>query len=281
MTAEPDKQFAERLINIQHGPGDAISFWALNAKDLARRLLARCEADEAKPKDELREKVTRLIPERRGDYDISRLQDALIVRDADTGVRAAMFLDEGSSAISIAVDTSIGSARCYSVPFDVLVKILRAGPAAMRSRAEGVPERILEIARLIATQNNRATDQPLFAVQQRRRHFGIDTDYGGNISWIDVEGYEADTQKSNELEESYEETREEPDGWYRTGYLDTWEFVTACFTEQGCKDYIARDGHNLKEPRIYAYGTYRNAEYQEVRDWLLSLAAAPSPGEKE
>jgi hypothetical protein len=52
-----------------------------------------------------------------------------------------------------------------------------------------------------------------------------------------------------------------------------WDFVTACFTEQGCKDYLARDGHNLKEPRIYAAGSYRNSEWQAVRNYLAALAA--------
>ena len=34
-----------------------------------------------------------------------------------------------------------------------------------------------------------------------------------------------------------------------------------------------RLGHNLKEPRIYAYGSYRNAEFIALRKWLMSLRA--------
>jgi hypothetical protein len=33
------------------------------------------------------------------------------------------------------------------------------------------------------------------------------------------------------------------------------------------------NGHNLKHPRIYAYGSFRNAEWAAVRDHLISLAA--------
>ena len=67
-----------------------------------------------------------LIAERRGEYDTSRTKDALTVTDADTGTRAAMFLDEGKSLISIAVDMPNKSGSlCYSVPFDVLVDALR------------------------------------------------------------------------------------------------------------------------------------------------------------
>lgn len=68
-----------------------------------------------------------LIAERRGEYDNSRTKDALIVIDVDTDTRAAIFLDEGKSLISISVDMPNKSGSlCYSVQFDVLVDVLRA-----------------------------------------------------------------------------------------------------------------------------------------------------------
>lgn len=68
-----------------------------------------------------------LIAERRGEYDSGHLKDALIVTDADTDTRAALFLDEGKSLISVAVDMPNKSGTlCYSVPLDVLVDVLRA-----------------------------------------------------------------------------------------------------------------------------------------------------------
>jgi hypothetical protein len=68
-----------------------------------------------------------LIAERRGEYDSSRAKDALVVTDAETDTRAALFLDEDKSLISIAVDMPNKSgALCYSVPFHVLVDVLRA-----------------------------------------------------------------------------------------------------------------------------------------------------------
>lgn len=68
-----------------------------------------------------------LIVENRGMYDTSRTKDSLAVTGAGTGVRAAIFLDQEKSLISIAVDMPNKSgALCYSVPFDVLVDVLRA-----------------------------------------------------------------------------------------------------------------------------------------------------------
>jgi hypothetical protein len=67
-----------------------------------------------------------LIAERRGEYDSSRTKDSLVVTDADTDTRAALFLDEDKSLISIAVDMPNKSGTlCYSVPFHVLVDVLR------------------------------------------------------------------------------------------------------------------------------------------------------------
>ena len=127
------------------------------------------------------------------------------------------------------------------------------------------------IGQLIATQDNRITDAPMFAVQQKRRIHGIDTEWCDNVDWLDKEGNEPSDEDREKLDAYWREHRLAMHGWKRVGYIDIWEFVTACFTEQGCKDFLAINGHNLKEPRIYAYGSYRNAEWRRVRDALLAL----------
>lgn len=143
------------------------------------------------------------------------------------------------------------------------------------SDAQGIPSELFTIGNLIATQDNRCTDQPMFLVQQKRRVYGFDPEYGENVVWLHADGdyTEADDEEHKKFQADYEENLTEPEGWVRTSYKDEWEFVTACFTEQGCKDHITSNGHNLKEPRIYADGSYRNFEFREIRNWLLSIAA--------
>ncbi|WP_343743119.1 hypothetical protein [Herbaspirillum huttiense] len=131
---------------------------------------------------------------------------------------------------------------------------------------------LIAIGKNLLTQDNRCTDQPLFIVEQKRLIVGIDTEYANKIGWFDSDGM-ATPEEHEFLEKQYKKSRREPDGWTRTGYSEEWQFVTACFTEQGCKDYIRIDGHNLKEPRIYADGSYRNNEYRTVRNFLMRLAA--------
>lgn len=139
--------------------------------------------------------------------------------------------------------------------------------------------KLAAIGRMIRDQDNRCTDAPLFIVQQKKRVYGFDSAFtdGDGVAWIDIANDfdEADREEHARLEAEWKDTRDEPEGWQRTVYHDDWVFVTACFTEQGCKDYIRRNGHNLREPRIYADGSYRNEEFRTVREILMSLAKEP------
>lgn len=157
--------------------------------------------------------------------------------------------------------------------------LTRAVPSELDISA--LPPKIAAIIERLHTQDNRATSHPLFAVQQKRRIYGIDPDRCDDIVWLDESNdyREATADEFAAMEVANDNGDNESDGWYRTGYIDKWEFVTGGFTEQGCKDVIACNGHNLNEPRIYAYSGYRNAEFIAVREWLMSLsiAAASQP----
>lgn len=125
------------------------------------------------------------------------------------------------------------------------------------------------IGEQIRIQDNRATDAPIFIVQQRKRVYGLSLDYSDEYVWIDVANgcEEVDSEEAARLD-SGEEVSED---CKKVGFIDIWEFVTACFTEKGCQDFIALNGHNLTDPRIYAAGSYRNIEYRTVRDYLKGL----------
>ena len=132
-----------------------------------------------------------------------------------------------------------------------------------------------EIGTLICTQDNRMTDQPIFIVEKSVMII-TDPDYGYDAEeWINTES--GDYEKASEtkarrldaLDAGYRETGD----WKKFYLKEVWEFVTACFTEQGCKDYLESNGHNLGKTRIYAYGSYRNREFQTIRNYLMEQAA--------
>lgn len=147
-----------------------------------------------------------------------------------------------------------------------------------------IPDRIAEIGNLLRTQDNRITDAPLFIVQEQRRTYGFDTAYSEDIVWLDSENEnaEADAEEHARLERLHDECGVDrghdegecvPGKWTRTAYQDTWHFVTACFTEAGCNDYIRLNGHNHRgKLRVFADSSYRNEEFRAVRAFLMGLA---------
>lgn len=166
---------------------------------------------------------------------------------------------------------------------DKLVKLSDAR-AAIQQAAGAVPEALIALGKTIATQDNRATDAPIFIVQQKRSYVTEEGYNDSRYEWRETESGDysgPDDEELARLDKFYANEGHEPKGWKRFAIMDVWEFVTACFTEQGCKDYIAINGHNLKEPRIYAEGSFRNEEFRSLRKTLIALAASPAPPKQQ
>lgn len=131
-----------------------------------------------------------------------------------------------------------------------------------------IPESFKTISENIRTQDNRATSHPLFAVMQKRE-IVVDGDYDHDrFVWVDEEGHEATDHQKRRLDLFIKNFREPPEKWRHLAVKEINEFVTACFTEQGCKDYLNANGHNLRHPFIYVFSAHRNAEFIAIREWL-------------
>lgn len=143
--------------------------------------------------------------------------------------------------------------------------------AELESRTVTVklPKELYTISELIRTQDNRITDQPMFVVFQKREIIGSDEHSPSRICWV-WDGEEVSELRAKRLEALYQDGRDTR-GYDRYAMQEVDEFVTACFTEHGCKDYLRQNGHNLRLPYIYACGSFRNNEYQLVRNWLAGI----------
>ena len=138
-----------------------------------------------------------------------------------------------------------------------------------RTVTVNLPPELYTIGELIRTQDNRITDQPMFVVFQKREIIGSDEHSPSRICWV-FDGEEVSELRAKRLEALYQDGRDTR-GYDRYAMQEVDEFVTACFTEQGCKDYLRQNGHNLRQPYIYACGSFRNNEYQLVRNWLAGI----------
>lgn len=141
--------------------------------------------------------------------------------------------------------------------------------AELESRTVKLPAELYTIGELIRTQDNRITDQPMFVVFQKREIIGSDEHSPSRICWV-WDGEEVSELRAKRLEVLYQDGRDTR-GYDRYAMQEVDEFVTACFTEHGCKDYLRQNGHNLRLPYIYACGSFRNNEYQLVRNWLAGI----------
>ncbi|HIH9738958.1 TPA: hypothetical protein ACYU62_000998 [Klebsiella pneumoniae] len=141
--------------------------------------------------------------------------------------------------------------------------------ADLESRTVKLSPELYTIGDLIRTQDNRITDQPMFVVFQKREIIGSDEHSPSRICWV-WDGEEVSELRAKRLEALYQDGRDTR-GYDRYAMQEVDEFVTACFTEHGCKEYLRQNGHNLWLPYIYACGSFRNNEYQLVRNWLAGI----------
>ena len=135
------------------------------------------------------------------------------------------------------------------------------------------------IGELIRNQDNRITDQPFFAVMTKREIVGSEDHDCDRICWVENQSgdyVEATETQYRRLEAIYQAKYEVRDGWDRHAMKEIDVFETGCFTEQGCKDYINKNGHTLNKPFIYAFGSYRNDEYQTVRKFIMQMPETPA-----
>ncbi|RAG88622.1 ead/Ea22-like family protein [Klebsiella pneumoniae] len=146
---------------------------------------------------------------------------------------------------------------------------LRVEREELESRTVKLPPELSTIGELIRTQDNRITDQPMFVVFQKREIIGSDEHSPSRICWV-WDGEEVSELLAKRLEALYQDGRDTR-GYDRYAMQEVDEFVTACFTEHGCKDFLRQNGHNLRQPYIYACGSFRNNEYQLVRNWLAGI----------
>jgi len=129
---------------------------------------------------------------------------------------------------------------------------------------------LLAIGKELITQDNLATAEPIFVVEQRQRIYGEMTGFEPTQVWIDDEGHEADEEESKKL--YHEATKREVDGWDLVGFTDIWIRVQPFFTRKAADAYLKANAHNMKAPRVYVDSAYRNKEWQAVRAICKALA---------
>ena len=130
----------------------------------------------------------------------------------------------------------------------------------------------------ILTDDNRATADPIFLVQQKKKSPPIDPAYDdAKYVWVNMESgdYEEAGKAETALLDQMDAqpwAGDPPKGWEKIYYVDIWETVQPFFTEADADDYILRMAHRLNETRVYVESAYRNHELIYLRKVLAKMA---------
>jgi GNAT superfamily N-acetyltransferase len=115
-----------------------------------------------------------------------------------------------------------------------------------------------------------ATADPVYMVQQKARTYGIDP-----ASW-DPDGWVIIDENGEEIAEFATEpdTSRLSDGHRLVAFAEEWRLVdgAVALTRRGIEEYLARNGHNLTQPRIWIGSAQRCAETRHLMRVLEHFA---------
>jgi hypothetical protein len=158
-----------------------------------------------------------------------------------------------------------------------------------------VRQYIVELRERLNSQDNRATAQPLYCVQEYERIYGMDPDYEvDDFVWHPVGGDCEQMYEPDELETILADDFDCPkdiakdhaskmnglvnDGlsvvihggyeFERIYYVERWKFVNAHLTLNAAEQYIEQFGYNHERPRVYVTSQRRCHEWNAVVEYL-------------
>lgn len=144
--------------------------------------------------------------------------------------------------------------------------------APVSAEPVAVPDAILLMAQRIAADDfEHCTSDPIFTVEKRNLITGLDLDYTDNIGWF-CEGEQIDDEDAAVLEAAYQESRNVPDNYTRTGIEETWEHFATYVTLEAAREFVSKKGDQY---RVYVDSGCRNHEWKALRAFLLQIAAKP------
>lgn len=137
----------------------------------------------------------------------------------------------------------------------------------------------LTTGKMISTQDGRCTADPLFCVFEKSEVVANDEYDHDRIVWVDAEldNDEVTETKRQRLELLHDDGRDINERYQRLAIKEVDKFVTACLTEQGCKDFLAIQGHNLRKPFTYVTSLFRNEEMKQLRSMMMGAAISAAP----
>ena len=145
-----------------------------------------------------------------------------------------------------------------------------------------IPPTLIEMSRKMRAQDNRCTAEPIYEIRKLRDIPWVEADTADGWFWLDEEDNLVTTPELiAELDKhveavGFDRDTEVGDTVYTRCYYRHLEVTVddgaVFFTEAAANDYIRRNQKRHSE-KLYVYvdSGHRNPEWQEIRNFLLSL----------
>jgi hypothetical protein len=134
---------------------------------------------------------------------------------------------------------------------------------------DAFPEEFQEIRNGLLSQDNRATCDPMFLVQQQVKDYGIEQGYGEDgYIWYDLnDGEEASEEDAALCDDGALMTNNFR--FEKRYYRYRWQYVTCFFTKKAADHFIKSNRYHWDgEVRTYVDSAWRNYEWQKIRAFL-------------
>ncbi len=140
------------------------------------------------------------------------------------------------------------------------------------------------IGRIMAAQNNRAAQYPLFAIQEDKREYvepGEDYDERERIDTANKYHLCDPCQKLYDADEEYpmecDSCDEEAFDHWRIESVLAVSQAGIFFTDVAAQLHIDQNSHHYSNPRVYGIAAWRNPEMVSVQQHLIKLAGKELP----
>lgn len=154
-------------------------------------------------------------------------------------------------------------------------------------------KQVSKTGELMAAQNNRSTQYPLYAIQVEKRVYMPHSymwDYDGKER-LDTDYQEVDEKNLcdkcakkyrdggnyDELPDNCEDCDPDAFNWYKLEHvIDTMPGVF--FTLENCQEHIDDNKHHYSNPQIYVISAWRNPEIQSLMRQTINIGGREVPG---
>ena len=137
------------------------------------------------------------------------------------------------------------------------------------------PSELAALGDKLRTQDNLATEHPLYVVYDKERIMGLDSEHAERFAWVaytddgPIDASEGVLAFIRRYHDDFDDVHYENKVYRRIGYVEINRFRTACLTMDAARHYIRDNAHHLRNPFVFVESLHRNPQMIAIRRHLM------------